>query len=225
MVQIRVGHLPRASSQWPKPSIHRCFATTTPTPTPPKTQTRTKISNLEPNNFLPYPKLQSSLQILRRRLNRPLTLSEKLLYTHLRNPLEQELERGKSFLLLDPDRAACHDATATMAMLQFISAGLPRTALPTSIHSDHLIVAEKGAVRDLERAGEEYSEVRLGYVGAKYWKKETLTVVCRFIISWAVRRRNMVLGFGSRGRGLFIRLFWRTMLCKYCIYLIIDQIC
>jgi aconitate hydratase len=46
-----------------------------------------------------------------------------------------------------------------MAMLQFISAGLPRTALPTSIHSDHLIVAEKGAVRDLERAGEEYSEV------------------------------------------------------------------
>jgi hypothetical protein len=70
-----------------------------------------------------------------------------------------------------------------MAMLQFISAGLPRTALPTSIHSDHLIVAEKGAVRDLERAGEEYYEVRLGYVGAKYWKKETLTVVCRFITS------------------------------------------
>jgi aconitate hydratase len=155
MIQVRTGLLPRASIQWHKTPRHRAFATTTPIPTP----KQTKISNLEPTHSLPYPKLQSSLQILRRRLNRPLTLSEKLLYTHLRNPLEQELERGKSFLLLDPDRAACHDATATMAMLQFISAGLPRTALPTSIHSDHLIVAEKGAVRDLERAGEEYSEV------------------------------------------------------------------
>lgn len=120
---------------------------------------QTQISNLETNRFLPYPKLQHSLQILRRRLDRPLTLSEKLLYTHLRNPLEQDLERGKSFLLLDPDRAACHDATATMAMLQFISARLPKTALPTSIHSDHLIVAENGAVADLANAKQNYSEV------------------------------------------------------------------
>ena len=118
-----------------------------------------QISNLEPNRYLPYPKLQNSLQTLRRRLDRPLTLSEKVLYTHLRNPLEQELERGKSFLLLDPDRAACHDATATMAMLQFISAGLPTTALPTSIHSDHLIVAENGAIADLANAKQDYSEV------------------------------------------------------------------
>ena len=117
------------------------------------------ISNLETNHFLPYSKLQDALQVLRRRLNRPLTLSEKLLYTHLRNPLEQELERGKSFLLLDPDRAACHDATATMAVLQFISTGLPRTMLPTSIHSDHLIVAEKGAVADLANAKDDYAEV------------------------------------------------------------------
>lgn len=119
----------------------------------------TPISNLEPHHSLPYDNLQHKLQQLRRRLNRPLTLSEKLLYTHLRNPLEQDLERGKSFLLLDPDRAACHDATATMAMLQFISAGLPKVALPVSIHSDHLIVAEKGAVADLESAKEEYAEV------------------------------------------------------------------
>jgi aconitate hydratase len=123
---------------------------------------QTPISNLEPNRFLPYPKLQDALQILRRRLDRPLTLSEKLLYTHLRNPLEQELERGKSFLLLDPDRAACHDATATMAMLQFISAGLPRTMLPTSIHSDHLIVAENGNVPDLANAESDYAEVSFG---------------------------------------------------------------
>jgi aconitate hydratase len=157
MVNLRAGLLPRASPQWQnnlKAPRHRPYATTSPIPQ------QTRISNLEPNRFLPYPKLQNTLQILRRRLDRPLTLSEKLLYTHLRNPLEQELERGKSFLLLDPDRAACHDATATMAMLQFISAGLPRTALPTSIHSDHLIVAEEGGVRDLENAKEEYSEVR-----------------------------------------------------------------
>jgi aconitate hydratase len=121
--------------------------------------THIPISNLEPNHPLPYQKLQHNLHHLRRRLNRPLTLSEKTLYTHLRNPLEQDLERGKSFLLLDPDRAACHDATATMAMLQFISAGLERVRLPTSIHCDHLIVAEKGAVADLESARGEYAEV------------------------------------------------------------------
>jgi aconitate hydratase len=96
---------------------------------------------------------------VRRRLDRPLTLSEKALYTHLRDPLEQQLERGKSFLLLDPNRVACHDATATMAMLQFISTSLPKVALPTSIHSDHLIVAEHGAVTDLKNAKKDYSEV------------------------------------------------------------------
>jgi aconitate hydratase len=62
-------------------------------------------------------------------------------------------------LLLDPNRVACHDATATMAMLQFISASLPKVALPTSIHSDHLIVAEHGAVTDLKNAKKDYSEV------------------------------------------------------------------
>jgi aconitate hydratase len=128
----------------------------------------TPISNLEPHPALPYPKLQNKLRQLRRRLSRPLTLSEKVLYTHLQSPLEQDFERGKSFLLLDPDRAACHDATATMAMLQFVSAGLERVKLPTSIHCDHLIVAEKGAVGDLERARAEYEEVCLrGDVGVR----------------------------------------------------------
>lgn len=89
-----------------------------------------------------------------------MTLSEKVLYSHLCEPEHQSLERGKSFLKLNPDRVACHDATATMALLQFISAGLPKVALPTSIHSDHLIVAEKGARIDLENAKHEYREVR-----------------------------------------------------------------
>lgn len=145
--------LRRASSQ-----LHKASSTSRHHATSRTGSTQTQISNLEPDRQLPYPKLQSALQTLRRRLDRPLTLSEKVLYTHLRNPLEQELERGKSFLLLDPDRAACHDATATMAMLQFISAGLPATALPTSIHSDHLIVAENGALADLANAKRDYSE-------------------------------------------------------------------
>ena len=105
-----------------------------------------------------------------------MTLSEKILYSHLCEPENQELERGKSFLKLNPDRAACHDATATMAMLQFISAGLPKAALPTSIHSDHLIVAEKGAEEDLINAKSQYREVYdfLSSASSKYnigfWK-------------------------------------------------------
>lgn len=149
----RLGRLCRASSRLHNTPKRRFYATTETGPR------RTPISNLERNAYLPYPKLQHALYKLRQRLDRPLTLSEKVLYTHLRDPLDQELERGKSFLLLDPDRAACHDATATMAMLQFISAGLPKVALPTSIHSDHLIVAENGAVVDLENAKKDYSEV------------------------------------------------------------------
>lgn len=120
----------------------------------------TPLSNLEKNVSLPYPHLQNNLRTIRHRLDRPLTLSEKILFSHLYYPETQELTPGRSSLQLRPDRAACHDATATMAMLQFISAGLSRVALPTSIHSDHLIVAEKGARADLEKAKADYAEVR-----------------------------------------------------------------
>jgi len=76
------------------------------------------------------------------RLNRPLTLSEKVLYSHFDEPATQEIERGKSYLRLRPDRVAMQDATAQMAMLQFISSGLPRVAVPSTIHCDHLIEAQ-----------------------------------------------------------------------------------
>jgi hypothetical protein len=76
------------------------------------------------------------------RLNRPLTLSEKVLYSHIDEPTTQEIERGKSYLRLRPDRVAMQDATAQMAMLQFISSGLPRVAVPSTIHCDHLIEAQ-----------------------------------------------------------------------------------
>lgn len=86
------------------------------------------------------------------RLNRPLTLSEKIVYGHLDDPAKQEIERGKTYLRLRPDRVAMQDATAQMAMLQFISSGLPKVAVPSTIHCDHLIEAQLGGEKDLRRA-------------------------------------------------------------------------
>ncbi|KAK1147516.1 hypothetical protein N8T08_000857 [Aspergillus melleus] len=131
-----------------------------------------------------YGKQLANLNLLKQRSRqRPLTLTEKLLYSHLIQGDQNantwsldEIERGKTILELRPDRIACHDATATMALLQFISAGLPRVMAPTTVHSDHLIVSEKGAEEDLRRAKTEHSEVYdfLGSASRKYgigfWK-------------------------------------------------------
>jgi len=86
------------------------------------------------------------------RLGRPLTLSEKIVYGHLDDPAGQAIERGRTYLRLRPDRVAMQDATAQMAMLQFISSGLPRVAVPSTIHCDHLIEAQIGGPEDLQRA-------------------------------------------------------------------------
>lgn len=86
------------------------------------------------------------------RLDRPLTLSEKIVYGHLDDPVNQAIERGKTYLRLRPDRVAMQDATAQMAMLQFISSGLPKVAVPSTIHCDHLIEAQLGGEKDLRRA-------------------------------------------------------------------------
>ncbi|KAJ5718264.1 hypothetical protein N7488_003910 [Penicillium malachiteum] len=111
-----------------------------------------------------YEKQILNLKSLKETCRRPLTLTEKLLYSHLimdeaRNWNLDQIERGKTVLELRPDRVACHDATATMALLQFISAGLPRVMAPTTVHGDHLIVSEKGAEEDLQRAKLEHAEV------------------------------------------------------------------
>ena len=104
------------------------------------------------------------LDSLKQQSKRPLTLTEKLLYSHLivdgqREWNLEKIDRGRTILELQPDRIACHDATATMALLQFISAGLPRVRTPTTVHSDHLVISEKGAIEDLERATSEHAEV------------------------------------------------------------------
>ncbi|KAF7555151.1 hypothetical protein G7Z17_g2340 [Cylindrodendrum hubeiense] len=131
-------------------------------------------------NPLDYGSRLKTLQDVKRSNPRPLTLSEKVLYSHLITDAKEwsldDIERGKTILQLRPDRVACHDATATMALLQFISAGLPRVKIPTSIHSDHLIVAEYGAEADLRRAAGDHQEVyaflssAAKKYGIGYWK-------------------------------------------------------
>ena len=106
-----------------------------------------------------YRKMSENLSIVRGRLNRPLTYAEKILYSHLDDPHGQDIERGKSYLKLRPDRVACQDATAQMAILQFMSAGMPSVATPTTVHCDHLIEAQLGGDKDLERAKDINKEV------------------------------------------------------------------
>src|SRR5690242_18773018 len=96
-----------------------------------------------------YSRLDDRVAIGRRRLGRALTLAEKVLFNHLADPEHQELERGRSYSELYPDRVAMQDATAQMALLQFMTAGLPRVAVPTTVHCDHLIQARIGAAEDL----------------------------------------------------------------------------
>ncbi|CEH13783.1 aconitate hydratase [Ceraceosorus bombacis] len=106
-----------------------------------------------------YKRIDDNLKVVRSRLNRPLTLSEKIVYGHLDDPHGQDINRGVSYLKLRPDRVACQDATAQMALLQFMSAGLPTVAVPTTVHCDHLIEAQVGGVKDLARAKDINKEV------------------------------------------------------------------
>jgi len=106
-----------------------------------------------------YAQTQKRLEIIRNRLQRPLTLAEKILYGHLDDPQNQELVRGQSFLLLRPDRVAMQDATAQMALLQFMLAGKDEAAVPSTVHCDHLIRAQFGKEKDMGVANKENEEV------------------------------------------------------------------
>jgi aconitate hydratase len=106
-----------------------------------------------------YASFPQKLESLRRRLNRPLPLTEKILLTHLADPDTQALERGISHLLLNPDRVAMQDATAQMALLQFMLTGRKEAAVPTTVHCDHLIRAYTGAAADTHVANQENREV------------------------------------------------------------------
>jgi aconitate hydratase len=107
-----------------------------------------------------YSHMGERVEKARELLNRPLTLAEKILYSHLwdGNPTTV-FQRGKDYVDFAPDRVACQDATAQMALLQFMHAGKPKVAVPTTVHCDHLIQAKVGAEADLKRANETSNEV------------------------------------------------------------------
>ncbi|MCH2534268.1 MAG: aconitate hydratase [Bdellovibrionales bacterium] len=106
-----------------------------------------------------YKTTRDKLEIIKKRLNRPLTLAEKIVYGHLSDPEGQDLTRGKSFLLLNPDRVAMQDATAQMALLQFMLSGKEESAVPATVHCDHLIRAYEGLEPDMKTAMDENKEV------------------------------------------------------------------
>jgi len=106
-----------------------------------------------------YAKSKERLAVIRKRLNRPLTLAEKVMFGHLDDPQHQELVRGSSFLQLRPDRVAMQDATAQMALLQFMLAGKEEAAVPSTVHCDHLIQAYHGKAEDMAASNKVNEEV------------------------------------------------------------------
>ena len=124
-----------------------------------------------------YAAMPARIAKARKVTGKPLTLTEKILYSHLHADQKTEaFGRGKSYVDFAPDRVAMQDATAQMALLQFMSAGRPKVAVPSSVHCDHLIVAKTGAKADLVHANQESKEVYdfLASVSNKYgigfWK-------------------------------------------------------
>lgn len=107
-----------------------------------------------------YASMKERVDKAREVVGRPLTYSEKILYAHLSNGLATEAyQRGESYVDFAPDRVAMQDATAQMALLQFMQAGKSKTAVPTTVHCDHLIQAKVGAEKDLQEAINKSSEV------------------------------------------------------------------
>lgn len=107
-----------------------------------------------------YSNMSSRVNKAREVVGKPLTLSEKILYSHLWDgEANRAFQRGKDYVDFAPDRIACQDATAQMALLQFMQAGKKTVAVPTTVHCDHLIQAKMGAVLDLQAANKSSSEV------------------------------------------------------------------
>lgn len=124
-----------------------------------------------------YSKFPERVNAARTLLARPLTFTEKILYTHLADPLPfKPFERGESYVDFNPDRVAMQDATAQMALLQFMQAGKQKVAVPSTVHCDHLIQAKVGASEDLKTAKDTNKEVYdfLASISNKYgigfWK-------------------------------------------------------
>jgi aconitate hydratase len=123
-----------------------------------------------------YASYKDKVDAAKKLLGRPMTYAEKILYSHLWSKPPKPYAGGKDFVEFSPDRVAMQDATAQMALLQFMSAGIPKVAVPSTVHCDHLIQAETGAKNDLSKAFDDNKEVYdfLASVSNKYgigfWK-------------------------------------------------------
>jgi aconitate hydratase len=123
-----------------------------------------------------YSELPTRVAAARKLLNRPMTMAEKILYSHAFTPATKIFERGKDYVDFEPDRVAMQDATAQMALLQFDTCGRDRVAVPSTVHCDHLIQAKVGAEADLSNAIDTNREVYdfLSSISNKYgigfWK-------------------------------------------------------
>jgi aconitate hydratase len=123
-----------------------------------------------------YKSYKEKLNIIRNSLGRPMLYAEKILLTHLWENNKYDFRRGEDFVNFKPDRVAMQDATAQMALLQFMSAGILKVKVPSTVHCDHLIIAENGSQSDLNRANKDNKEVYdfLSAVSNKYgigfWK-------------------------------------------------------
>ena len=124
-----------------------------------------------------YAHYPERVEAARKVLNRPLTFTEKILYTHLyKGAAEKSYARGDDYVDFGPDRTCMQDATAQMVLLQFMHSGKKTAAVPSSINADHLIEAEVGAKKDLEHANKFNKEVYAfmasgaGKFGIDFWK-------------------------------------------------------
>lgn len=123
-----------------------------------------------------YAAMPEKVKTARALVGRPLTLAEKILYAHLYNPATKAFSRGKDYVDFAPDRVAMQDATAQMALLQFMTCGRDKVAVPSTVHCDHLIQAKDGAEVDLKNAIDSNKEVYdfLSSISNKYgigfWK-------------------------------------------------------
>ncbi|KAI9046020.1 putative aconitase [Aspergillus affinis] len=144
----------RCSQRWrlPLPSVSRRLTSYA-------TPATASLSRLEPHHRVDLSQFTKKVEQLRDRLKRPLSYAEKVLYSHLDDSFDERITRGSSQLKLRPLRIACQDATAQMALIQFMSAGLESTAVPTTVHCDHLIVSRDGEAEDLPRALDAHREV------------------------------------------------------------------
>jgi aconitate hydratase len=160
-----------------------------------------------------YAKMAKRLAVVRARLGRPLTLAEKLLYGHLDDPANAELVRGKSYLDLRPDRITMQDATAQMAILQFLTTGKTQTAVPATVHCDHLIAAEVDAGKDLLKANSQNKEVydflqaSSAKCGLGFWKPGA-GIIHQVVLEQYAFPGQMVIGTDSHtpnggGLGMF----------------------